>query len=180
MIVKKIIFCICAALILVSCGEDNSKAPLFKHNVILNMDNIANANTIVPSETAHSGKNICRIDSGQGFGIGYTFSLPDSLIGKTIAIDLDAWLRSGKTENNCEIICSVTQRDSVLFWQGFGAYTVMKTANEWSNLKNTIILPTSITDKPNLLITVAAQNVGKLSYFDVDDLNIKYYEYDND
>ena len=46
---------------------------------IENMDNISNYNTIVESSTAHSGKKICHIDSGNRFGLIYTFLIPDSI-----------------------------------------------------------------------------------------------------
>src|ERR1043166_4519200 len=98
MILKKITLFLLSAVVLMSCGDDEMKSPSFKHVAILNMDNILNPNTISASKTSYSGRNICHVDSGQGFGIGYILQLPDSLIGKTIGVSVNAWVRTGKLD----------------------------------------------------------------------------------
>ncbi|MGZ3883611.1 MAG: hypothetical protein ACXVP0_01470 [Bacteroidia bacterium] len=143
------------------------------------MENIKNLNTIVESPTAHSGKNVSRIDSGKDFGLIYTYNIPDSLVGKQLAVSVNAWVKSGNIENPGDLICSITNsRDSIMMWNGFGSKNVLTAPNQWANLTSTLTISKDITSKANITISVIAFNSGK-SYFEVDDLNISYFELNN-
>ncbi len=171
---KKILIVI-SSLVFFGCGDDEKNAPLFKQIENLNMDNISNYNTIVESSTAHSGKKICHIDSGNRFGLIYTFLIPDSLVGKNLVVNISAWIRTGNLNNNCDIICSVSRNDSILLWQGCNPKAILKTPNEWSNLTQGFVLNPKLI-KPNTTIYILLDNVDAKSYFDIDDLVITYSE----
>jgi len=156
------------------CGDDSVEAPPFKHMVNLNMDNFGNTQTIMESATAHSGTKICHLDSGQGFGFFYSLNVPDSLIGKALSISIDSWIRTGKTDNGCGIVCSVTlPKDSIIFWQCLDGKTVIGQPNEWSNLSGDFILPSNVMQS-GAKINVICLNGDAKSYFDVDDLTILF------
>jgi len=160
----------------VSCGDDEIQSAPFNQSINLNMDNFNNMITIVESASAHSGKKICHLDSGQNYGFYYTLNIPDSLIGKDLVVSIDSWVRTGKKDNKCGIICSVVNaKDSILQWQSLEASTVVAQPNEWANLNGNIVVP------GNLMIfgskvNVMCFNSQGASYFDVDDLKITYSE----
>src|SRR5438105_15138177 len=86
------------------CGDDNVESAAFKHSINLTMDNFRNMNTIVESSDSHSGKKVCRMDSGQNYGLIYTINVPDSIVEKELSVSIDAWVRTGSKDNNCAIV----------------------------------------------------------------------------
>lgn len=165
-----------ALTLLSSCGDDEMISAPFKHSVNLNMDNFNNMVTVVESPNAHSGKKICHLDSGQNYGFFYSINVHDSLIGKEISILVDSWVRTGKVENKCGLVCTVTNnKDSILTWQAIDADDFIKQPNEWSNLNGKFILPGNLI-KFGSKINVMCYNAKASSYFDVDDLNVAYSE----
>lgn len=158
------------------CGDDNVESAAFKHSINLTMDNLRNLYTIVESPNAHSGKKICRVDSGQHYGLIYTINVPDSIVEKEISVSIDAWVRTGSKDNNCAIVCSVTNaKDSILYWQELSALTVINQPNEWSNLGGNLTIPSSAIPF-NTKINVFCFNGSARSYFEVDDLNVTFTE----
>lgn len=158
------------------CGDDDVKPAPYKYSMNLNMDNYNNMLNVVESPNAHSGKKICHLDSGQNYGFFYTLNIPDSLIGKEFSVSVDSWVRSGKKDNKCGIICSVTSaKDSILVWESLEASTVIAQPNEWANLSGKIIIPPTAM-MFGAKINVMCFNSQAASYFDVDDLNVTYAE----
>jgi hypothetical protein len=174
--IKKITLLLAAGAFLVSCGDDEVKMPPFRYSQNLDMDNIKNIMTIRESSTAHSGRNVCHVDSGSNYGIIYTYPVPDSIVGKQLALDVDAWVRTGNVENNCEIVCSVACGDSVTYWGAIQTNEYIKTPNEWTNISKTIVIPKNSTSKPNSSISIITLNRAAKSYLEIDDLKINYYE----
>jgi hypothetical protein len=174
---KKTLLHLAAGLCLMSCGDDFIKSAPFKHVEILSMDNLRNLNTIIESPTAHSGKNVCHVDSGQNYGLIYDYLLPDSLVGKQLAISFDTWVKTGKVENNCGILCSITNsKDSVIFWQHMSASEFIHASNEWNSMKNSFAIPLEVTSTPNIKISIIPLNADAKSYYEVDDLIITFNE----
>lgn len=174
---KKTLLFLASGLILISCGDDEVRSPKFKHIENLNMDNIRNVSTILESPTAYSGKNICHVDSGKSYGVIYDYLVPDSLVGKQLAVSIDAWVRTGDVANNCGIVCSITdKKDSVIFWLNTQANDVITTPNEWVNMKSTITIPSDVTSRTDIKISIMPVNVNAKSYFDVDNLLLTYFE----
>ncbi|HRD37550.1 MAG TPA: hypothetical protein PLC65_02860 [Bacteroidia bacterium] len=162
-----------------SCEHDESKTVSFAYQQNFDFDNGPfNYNTIIENPSAHSGNKICRVDSGFNYGFGYSYFLPDSLFGKEIVVNLDAWVRSGDLTNNADIIMSAFVGDSCKLWLGFGAKEFIKEPNKWTNVKGRFNLSPAITSAENLKITVMAHNIDAKSYFDVDDLKIMFTEED--
>jgi hypothetical protein len=163
-------------LLITSCDDEGVKSEPFKQIVNLNMDNFNNLNCIVESAEAHSGKKICHLDSGQIYGFYYSFNIPDSLIGKDISVALDSWVKTGKLENKCALVCSVTnQKDSILNWQSIDAMTFIKQPHQWSNLSCNFIIPANLIVFDSR-INVMCYNTIAASYFDVDDLQVIFSE----
>ena len=168
------------AVLLISCSDDEVASPLMKHVVKFSMDDILNPHTVVENANAHSGKRICHVDSGSNFGFGYSFSIPDSLVGKAINVDVDAWVKTGKLENKCDIVVSVTDdKEAILLWTGLNAKESIVSPNEWTRVVKTIGLSQELLSKNNLKINVIAHNLDAISYFDIDDLIITYSEPNN-
>lgn len=163
-------------LLLVSCSDDSIESSSFNASINLNMDNFNNIQTVIESPAAHSGKMICHLDSANHYGFFYSFSLPDSLVGKGIKVSIDSWVKTGNKENKCSIICSVTNnRDSILTWQAIDASSVISEANHWANLKGDFNLNETILVYGSK-INIMCFNNDAISYFDVDDLYITYSE----
>jgi hypothetical protein len=164
-------------LLFTSCEEDEQAPPLYKHALNFDIDHgVINPQSYIEVADAHSGKKISRADVGTNFGFGYSMSLPDSLTGRTVIIDVDGWVRTGDLSNGCELIVSANSRDSLMLWMGCGAKQLMKAPNEWTNVKHTVILNPNLTSKPDLIISILAHNVDAKSFFDVDDLKITFSE----
>lgn len=162
--------------IFISC-QDEPEPSLFKQQLSFDIDNgVMNTNTYIEANDAHSGKKYSRADVGNNYGFGYTYFLPDSLIGKLISVDVNAWVRTGDLSNKCDLIVSASSRDSVLLWLGTGSDKVMTAPNQWSNVSSVINLSPELTSKPNLRIMILSHNMDAKSYFDVDDINVTIYE----
>lgn len=167
-----------SSLLLVSCGDDQIEPQSFKYSQNFTMDNFGNPHTIIESPSAHSGKKICHLDSGAIYGFSYSYNIPDSLVGHSLTCYVDAWARTGKLDNKCSIVCSVTNgKDSILVWKAIDALPLIKNADEWVNLSGSFPL----SEQEILFggkITIMCMNNSALSYFDVDDLKITYSETD--
>lgn len=165
-----------SALILTACQEEPE--PLsFTQTQLFDIDHgVFNTNTYIDGPDAHSGKKFSRADIGNNYGFGYNYVLPDSLIGKDIAMDIDVWVRTGDITNGCEFVVSASSKDSIILWQGCGAPNAIKAANQWSNVISTVDIPSSLTSKPDFKITLLAHNGVAKSFFDVDDLKFTVYE----
>lgn len=160
----------------ISCQEEEEPA-LFKQTQIFDIDNgVFNTNTYVEGPDAHSGKRFSRADVGNNYGFFYSYILPDSLIGKNVAVDLNVWVRTGDLSNGCEFVVSASSKDSIILWQGSGVKNAIKAANEWTNVNTTVIISSELTAKPNFKITLLAHNGDAKSFFDVDDLKVTFYE----
>ncbi len=174
--IKNIVILAFVVLGFVACEEEEEPAT-FSQTQIFDIDNgVFNTNTYIEVADAHSGKKISRADVGNNYGFGYSYVLPDSLIGKDIAVNIDGWVRSGDLSSNCEFVVSASSKDSILLWQGCGVKNIMKAVNQWSNLNTVIIIPSTLTTKPNIKITLLAHNIDAKSFFDVDDLKVTFYE----
>lgn len=176
MTLKKLAFFVIISFGLFSCMEE-SEPRLFRQTQIFDIDNgVFNTNSYIESGDAHSGKKISRADSGSNFGFGYSTFLPDSLVGKELAVDVDLWVRTGDLTNTCEFIVSANSNDSMLVWQGCGVKNSIKAPGEWSNVIYTVNFPSSLTSMPNFKISLLAHNIDAKSYFDIDDLKFTIYE----
>lgn len=174
--IYKIIIAILIAFLLSACEEDKEPES-FTQTQVFDIDNgVFNTNTFIEVSDAHSGKKISRADVGNNYGFGYSYLLPDSLIGKDISVDVDVWLRTGDISNNCEFIVSAKSRDSIVLWQGCGSKNFIKAPNQWFNVFSTINIPGSLTSLPDFKIISLAHNSDAKSYFDVDDLKITISE----
>ncbi len=169
--------CLILTSFFIGCsGDEEAKPASFKMNVNLNMDNYNNLGCAVESPNAHSGKKICHLDSGVNFGFYYTFKIPDSLIGKALSVSIDSWIRSGKKENECGVVCTVNNaKDSLLLWHGLDGKAVITQPNEWSNLSGTFIIPSNMMIS-GYKINIMCYNSQASSYFDVDDLDVQFSE----
>ncbi len=164
------------AFALLSCQEEE-EPQLFSQAQIFDIDNgVFNTNSYIEAGDAHSGKKFSRADVGNNFGFGYAYNIPDSLAGKELFVDVDAWVRTGDVSNGCELILSASTKDSIVLWTGCGAKKVIQAPNQWSNVVATIAIPANLTALPNFKITVLAHNAEAKSYFDVDDLKFTVYE----
>lgn len=164
------------AVFLTGCGDYDMPTAPFRQSVNLNMDNYNNLITVIESPNAHSGKKICHLDSGQIYGFIYTLNIPDSLIGKDLDVSIDSWVRTGKKDNQCSIICSVINpKDSILMWNVFDASKVIVQPNEWANLYDKVVIPGNLMVFGGR-INIMCFNSQASSYFDVDDLNMTFSE----
>lgn len=164
------------SIFFIACQEE-PEPNLFKQQLSFDIDNgVFNTNTYVDGNDAHSGKKFSRADVGNNFGFGYTYILPDSMVGKDIAVDVDAWVRTGDISNGCEFVVSASSKDSIVLWAGCGVPKVIKTANQWSNVIATVDLPAQLTAMPGFKITLLAHNGEAKSFFDVDDVKCAIYE----
>jgi hypothetical protein len=160
-----------------SCGDDEVPANKFMYPINLDFDHgLANYNSYRVGDNAHSGKVYSRADSAVGFGFYYSYILPDSMVGKNIMLDLEAWVRTGDLSNYCDLIASARGNDSVVLWLGCGARQAIKAANEWTFVKTNALLPSTMTSKNNFIVEIMAHNIDAKSYFDVDDVKIKFTE----
>lgn len=171
---KNLIALFALGVLMWSCGDDQVSVPRFRQSIQLDMDNIANYNTVRPDPAPHSGHSICHVDSGSNFGVCYVFSIPDSLVGRQISVDMNAWIRTGNLQNNCDIICSVTQGDKIKQWTGL-SNKKLQAPNEWTSVSGSALVNDSLM-KPDTKISIIVQNTDAKSYMDVDDLNINFSE----
>jgi hypothetical protein len=163
--------------VLISCSEEISTQK-YRHVETIDLDHgLFNLHTIIEGD-AHSGKKFSRADVGNNFGLGYSLALPDTLIGKSMAVNVSGWTRTGDLSNGCDLVLTVTSNDSILLWSGCMAKEVMKNPNEWSFVSKEFVLPTEMTSKNNVYINVMAHNVEAKSFFDVDDIKVEYKEID--
>src|ERR1044071_847557 len=95
---------ILVSFFITGCGDDSVESSSFKYSLNFNMDNLLNFHTITANPNSHSGKKICRVDSGTQYGFAYILNVPDSLVGKHISVSIDCWVRTGSKDNNCSIV----------------------------------------------------------------------------
>lgn len=145
----------------------------FSFTQVFDMDNgITNTLSYKEGADAHSGKWFSRTDSAVNFGFAYTYILPDSMMGRTVDLSAEGWVRTGDLSNNCELVVSVTTPDSVYIWVGCGVKNAIKNPNEWTYVNTNFRVGQEITSNPNLKFTILAHNVDAKSYFDVDDVKL--------
>lgn len=174
---KKLLTLAIISLFLIGCEDEEAVQSKFKHTQNLDFDHgLLNYQSYRDGDDAHSGRIFSRADSAVNFGFWYSYIIPDSLIGKNIFVDMDAWVRTGNISNFCEIIVSVRSNDSLMLWQGCGVRDIIKAPNEWANVKGLVSIPSSMTSKNNLCISILAHNIDAKSYFDVDDARIVFFE----
>lgn len=180
---KKILFnllVISAPFFFVTCVNEEPKPETFSHYANFDFDRgLFNTQTIIEGNDAHSGTKYSRATTGNNFGIGFSYSLPDSLKGKQVYVSVNAWTRTGDVANANDIILSLTKNDSILLWVNCNFREFLKNANEWTDCKRIISLPSNLTDLDNVFINVMAHNIDAKTYFDVDDLSIRYFESDS-
>lgn len=173
---KNLLYLIITTLFLTSC-EDEIAPPLYKYSQNLDFDHgLLNYPSYREGVDAHSGKIFSRADSAVNFGFGYSYNLPDSLIGKNLFIQMDSWVRTGDISNYCELVISARSGDSLMLWQGSGVRELIRSPNEWTNIKALVSLPGTMTSKKNFCVVILAHNIDAKSYFDVDDVNITFFE----
>jgi hypothetical protein len=164
-------------LTLMTSCDGGSASAAFRQVETIDMDHgIFNYHSIIEGTDAHSGKKFARVDSGAGFGLGYIYQIPDSLKGKVLTVNIDAWTRSGDLSNVCDIVVTCNSGDSTSFWTGCAINEFMKNPNEWSHVVRTLTIPASVTSLGNTNINVMMHNIDAKSYFDMDDLKVEYRE----
>jgi len=175
---KLFIFLTLAFLGFASCEqEEELLSQNFSLTQVFDMDNgITNTTSYKEGNDAHSGKWFSRTDSAINFGFGYSYILPDSLMGRALDLSVEGWVRTGDVKNNCELVISVSTQDSLYIWVGCGVKNAIKNANQWTLVSNNFRIGQEITSKPNLKITVLAHNVDAKSFFDVDDVKLSIKE----
>jgi hypothetical protein len=163
-------------LIIISCEGGEIKKETFKHKETIDMDHgLFNYNSIIEGD-AHSGKKFSRANAGNNFSLGYSYQLPDSLKGKSIAVNVTGWVRTGDLTNTCDIAVTATSNDSILLWTGCNIKEFIKNANEWTQISRSITFTPDITSKGNVYFNVMGHNIDAKSFFDMDDLNVEYVE----
>lgn len=173
---KNLFVLLATIMFLISCEEEVSP-PKYKYIQNLDLDHgLLNYQSYINGDDAHSGRFFSRADSAINFGFFYSYIIPDSLIGKNLFVNVDAWVRNGDLSNQCEFIVSAKSKDSLLLWQSCDVRQTIKAANEWVNIKKIVSLPSSMTSLPNFRVDLLAHNIDAKSYFDVDDVNITFFE----
>lgn len=173
---KKLLALAIISFFLTNC-EDEAGPSKYKYVQNLDFDHgLLNYPSYRDGADAHSGRIFSRADSAVNFGFGYSYTIPDSLVGKNLFIDIDAWVRTGNIANFCELIVSARSGDSLMLWQGCGARETIKAPNEWANIKRLIALPSGMTSKKNFSVVILAHNIDAKSYFDVDDAKLTFFE----
>jgi hypothetical protein len=154
-----------------SCSDEESEKIPFRHVEILDMDHgVFNVNTIIEGNDAHSGWKYSHTDSINIYGIGYTYSIPDSLRQDTLTLNVKAWVRKGDLNDNGDIVVSISNKDSVLLWTGCNAKEFVSAPNVWSQVDRTFNLPINLTSREDVYINIMSFNSGSRKAFDVDDL----------
>ncbi len=174
---KHIFISFALVALLTSCVQQDENVQTFSYPLSFDFDNgVTNTSSYVFRDDAHSGRVISRADSGVNFGFSYIYAVPDSLIGRNLTLDIDAWVRTGDLNNNCELIVSAYTGDSLLLWQGCGVKSFLKAPNQWTNIRSSVGISPALTGNAGVKIKVLAHNVDAKSFFDVDDLNINLRE----
>lgn len=157
--------------------EEELLSQNFSYTQVFDMDNgVTNTTSYIEGNNAHSGKWFSRTDSSVNFGFGYSYILPDSLMGRAVDLSVEGWVRTGDIKNNCELVISVSTPDSLYIWVGCDVKNAIKNPNEWTFVSNSFRVGPEITSKPNLKFTILAHNVDAKSYFDVDDVKLSIKE----
>ena len=157
-----------------ACEGAGESASGFRHIEIVDPDHgLMNSQTFIEGADGHTGRRFSRADSINPFGMGYSYLIPDSMIGKAITVSVDAWVRSGDLSHGCELVVSCVTKDSLTLWQVCGVRDFLKNPNEWTNVTKSIDIPANIS-KSSTYINVLTHNAEPRSYIDIDDLKIEY------
>ncbi len=124
---------------------------------------------------AFSGDYFSSTDSSAQYSFGFKGAFPKACQNKNLSLIIKSKVRAGIKAKNASIVISVSYGDSTVLWKGFDIPDSLRRNSSWSEIKNEINLPRSITNAPATL-SVYLWNKDGSGNFDIDDFQIDFKE----
>lgn len=119
---------------------------------------------------AHSGSNVCEVDTSREFGITFVKKLGDFQKGIPKGIKVGMWLRLDDPSKETAIVMSVEKDGQVLQWESMSLKPLIKKAANWTEASTIFSLKGEIPDAS--VMKVYLWNQGK-QHLLIDDFVIR-------
>ncbi len=124
---------------------------------------------------AFSGNYFSSADSIVPYSFGYTGSFPKICQDMNLNLIIKSKVRISPTAKNACIVISVSFGDSTVLWKGFDIPESLRKNSSWSESKNEINIPRSLTNTHTTL-SVYLWNKDNAGTIDLDDFQIDFTE----
>jgi len=175
------VFFLGGMILLGACSppQEVEKLTLIKSISITNEDTLDGSQKF--EGDAHGGKYFSHTDSVVGqYGSGTNFSIPDSLLNKTLRVKVNLWAKQGDLNEKNQLGISLEDNAGIILWQAVSFRNHISEINKWTNVNDSVSIPGNVINKSGLLIKIFPYNPETTSYLDVDDETISIYKVDKE
>jgi hypothetical protein len=125
----------------------------------------------------HSGKFCAHTDSLEHYGSGVVFTIPDSLIQKSIRVKVNTWIKQSASSPKNQYAVSLEAPDrTIIQWNGIVTDRHVSEFNKWVNLNDSITIPADLINKSGLNLRMFPYNPEGKTSMDIDDTEISIYK----
>lgn len=128
----------------------------------------------VVADKTNSSNKLSRISKDATYGNGFIFSLPDSLVNKTLRFVFRAKVRScSKNTFGHGFVTSLNKGDSQTHWSNIEIDPFIKKSDDWNLLVDSTQIPAYRNQVTGCEVRIYGYNGSKFDYVEYDDLTVE-------
>lgn len=105
-----------------------------------------NVQTIIKNEGAHSGKFVTKLDSIAAYSLHFKAKLGD-INNKPLKIaNVSVWVKVKNLNADATLVVAIDSAGKIVKWQGTDLKGLVKSPNEWVEIKNSINIETKVNN----------------------------------
>lgn len=180
--INTIKLCLFAAIAFLAVSVISCSTPTeVEQATLLNKITVSNEDTTDGSPRfsgdAHGGKYFSHTDSANQYGATVVYSIPDSMVQKSLRVKVNMWVKQGDTNPKNQFAVSLEGPDkSIVKWSEIATQKHVVETNKWVNVIDSITLTGDLLNKAGLTLKMFPFNPEGTSYMDVDDIEISIYK----
>ncbi len=166
--------CVSAIVLMISCeGTTEVEKLTFLEKRVLDAEDSVSRSAMVQGG-AHSGQYFSRTGVNNQYGMGTVFTINDSLVGKSIWVYVDLWVRTNNLQSQQSFAVALHDGDVVTSWNEIIINKKPIAVNQWVNVKDSVMLPGNLITKAGLNIIAYPFNPKGIAVFDTDDITLTF------
>ncbi len=162
-------------ILFVACGFFENEKETLLEKKLFDLESTDGAKRI--EGDAHSGKYFSRADSVDVYGVGTIYTIPDSLINKTIRVKFNGWVRLGDYKSDKKYAFSLEDgKNTIMEWVQLDFRDYIDEPNEWVHVEDDVLFPAVFIEKPGMIIKTYSYNSSGKSTLDCDDVELSFFK----
>ncbi len=158
-----------------SCEDDDAKNANVIEKITFNAENKIMGEATKMKGDAHTGDVFSRLDQNNSFGLGYSMTIPEPYINKSITVIVDGWFRTNASQSKACIVVSPSRKDSMLSWNPMWLANSVLEPNTWCHFRDSLTLPANFNGiNPSVISVFQYLTVAGSEQYDLDDFNVTY------